>query len=162
MIGLTHFEDFAPGLSFDVGSAVANEAEMVAFARAFDPQPFHVDPEAAARSPFGGLVASGWYTAALVMRCMVEGYLLDTDGFGSPGVDALRFLHPVRPSDTISVHCTVVDRRVSSSKPDRGIVTIRATGVNQHGTTVITFDGLVLLRLRGPEPRAEESPRPPA
>ena len=91
------FEDFRPGERFDLGSAVVDEAEMLAFARRFDPQPFHVDPEAAVHSPFGGLIASGWYTVSLFMRLYEDAVLAGSTSQGSPGVSELRWLLPARP-----------------------------------------------------------------
>jgi len=117
--GLRYFDDYLPGATYDCGSVSVSEDEIVSFARQFDPQPFHVDPGAAARGPFGGLIASGWHTAALVMRQLVDHYLPEEASLGSPGLDEMRWPDPVRPGDTLRVRASVVDTRRSLSKPDR-------------------------------------------
>ena len=110
---LRYFEDYLPGASHDCGSVSVSEAEIISFATQFDPQPFHVDPAAAARGPFGGLIASGWHTAALVMRQLVDHYLSAEASLGSPGLDDLRWPEPVRPGDTLRVRVTAVEARRS-------------------------------------------------
>ena len=122
--------------------------EIVAFAREFDPQPFHVDEEAARRSPFGGLIASGWHSAALCMRMIVSMLGPDSGSLGSPGVDELRWLKPVKPGDELSVHVEVLEAVPSRSKPDRGLVKLRYTMRNQNGEDVMSMIalGLVLRR----------------
>jgi acyl dehydratase len=117
-----YFEDFEPGRTIPVGSRTVNQDEIIAFARQFDPQPFHVDPEAAAKSMFGGIIASGWHTCSMMMRMMVDGFLSEAASLGSPGVDEIRWLKPVRAGDTLAVTTTVLDARPSSSRPDRGVV----------------------------------------
>ena len=142
------FEDYVPGTTTELGSISVDEAEVVAFAQRYDPQPFHVDPEAAAAGPFGGLIASGWHTCALVMRLLVEQYLSPASSLGSPGVDELRWLRPVRPGDELVLRTTVEDARLSASKPDRGIVRTRVELVDGQGREVLRLlaTNLVLAR----------------
>jgi acyl dehydratase len=126
----------------------------VAFARDWDPQPFHVDETAAAASIYGGLIASGWHTACVFMRLFVEGLLGRAAALGSPGIDELRWLRPVRPGDTLEGRLEVLEVRPSRSKPDRGMVRLRSVLVNQDQEEVLTFIGNVLFRRRpgaGPE-----------
>jgi acyl dehydratase len=150
---LKYFDDYATGATYDCGSVSVDQAEMISFAKMFDPQPFHVDPEAAARGPFGGLVASGWLTAALVMRQLVEHYVSAEASLGSPGLDEIRWPYPVRAGDTLRVRATVVETRRSLSKPDRGIVRTMAEAVNQDGRPVMRATAINFLRVR-PEPGA--------
>jgi acyl dehydratase len=150
---LTYFDDYVPGTTYDCGSVTISEAEIISFATQFDPQPFHVDPSAAAHGPFGGLIASGWHTTALVMRELVDHYLSAEASLGSPGVDELRWPHPVRPGDTLRVRATVTEARRSASKPDRGIMKTLIEAVNQHGRTVMSATATNFLRVR-PEPGA--------
>jgi acyl dehydratase len=148
---LRYFDDYLPGASYDCGSVSVSEAEIVSFAIQFDPQPFHVDPEAAARGPFGGLIASGWHTAALVMRQIVDHYLSAAASLGSPGLDEIRWPEPVRPGDTLRVRVAAVEARRSASKPDRGIVKSLIEAVNQDGRTVMRATATNFLRVR-PDP----------
>jgi acyl dehydratase len=143
-----YFEDFVVGLRRELGSRTLSADEIVGFAREYDPQPFHVDADAAARSPFGGLIASGWQTCGVAMRIMVEGYLLNSASMGSPGVDEVRWTKPVRPGDTLTVFSTVLEARVSRSKPDRGVIVSATEVVNQDGETVMTMRGMTMLATR--------------
>lgn len=138
---MLYFEDFIVGKRRLLGSRTITQDEILRFAREFDPQPFHVDPQAAAASIFGGLIASGWHTCAIVMRAMCDGYLLDAASLGSPGVDEIRWFKPVRPGDTLSIYTTVVEARPSKSKPDRGVVVSETEAANAAGD--------VLMRMRG-------------
>lgn len=117
-----YFEDYVAGSIHEFGPIEVEEAEVIAFARRFDPQPFHLDPQAAAQTMFGGLIASGWHTACLTMRLCVDHYLSRVASLGSPGIDELRWLKPVRPGDELSVRISVLEATRSRSKPDRGIV----------------------------------------
>src|SRR3990167_356292 len=117
-----YFEDFEIGKTIEVGTRTINEEEIIEFATKYDPQPFHVDHDAAEKSVFGGIIASGWQTCSMMMRMMVDGYLRDSSSLGSPGVDEVRWLKPVRAGDTLTVTTTVLDARASASKPDRGVV----------------------------------------
>ena len=145
------FEDFRPGDVTDTASVTVTKEEILAFGRQFDPQPFHVDEEAARRSSYGGLIASGWHTAALCMRLIVGLLGPGSGSLGSPGVDELRWLKPVRPGDELSVHVEVLEAIPSRSKPDRGLVKLRYTMRNQNGEDVMTMIalGLVLRRPSG-------------
>ena len=149
--GLRYFDDYLPGATYDCGSFSVNEAEILSFAIQFDPQPFHVDPSAAARGPFGGLIASGWHTAALVMRQLVDYYLPAEASLGSPGLDEIRWPHPVRPGDTLRVRATVLEARRSQSRPDRGIMKTTIEAVNQGGQPVMHAVATNFLRVR-PDP----------
>ena len=146
--GLRYFEDYVPGASYDCGSVRVSEAEIVSFASQFDPQSFHVDPVAAKSGPFGGLIASGWHTAALVMRQIVENYVSAEASLGRPGIDELRWPRPVRPGDTLRVRVTVVEARRSASRPDRGIVKTAIEALNQDGQTVMSATATNFLRVR--------------
>jgi acyl dehydratase len=143
-----YFDNYAPGTTHDCGSVSVSQAEIISFATQFDPQPFHVDPEAAARGPFGGLVASGWHTAALVMRQLVDHYLPAEASLGSPGLDEVRWPDPVRPGDTLRVRATVLEARRSQSRPDRGIMKTVIEAVNQDGRTVMRATATNFLRVR--------------
>ena len=115
-----HFEDLRPGAVYDLGEVTVDEQEMLAFARRFDPQPFHVDPVAAVDGPFGGLIASGWYTSCLWMRMYVDRVLADSTSQGSPGLSELRWLAPIRAGDVLRGRLTVLDSQPSSTRPGRG------------------------------------------
>ena len=145
---LKYFEDYALGTTCECGSVSVDEASMVAFAKEFDPQTFHVDPVAATAGPFGGLIASGWHTAALVMRLLVDNYLSAEASLGSVGLDELRWPYPVRPDDTLRVRATVVESRRSLSKPDRGIVKTMVEAVNQDGWTVMRATAINFMLVR--------------
>ena len=134
-----HFEDFEPGQVFDLGSRTVTTDDIVRFAREWDPQPFHVDPEAAKDSAFGGLIASGWHTGAMWMRMYVDSLLEGTAAMGSPGIEELRWLAPVRPGDTLTGRLTVLETTPSERRPDRGTVRIRAEMINQEGVTVMAM-----------------------
>jgi acyl dehydratase len=142
------YEDFEVGKTYEVGEHTFTRDEIVAFAEQFDPQPFHVDDAAAAASPFGTLIASGWHTCSVMMGLLVRNTFAGSTSIGSPGIDDIRWLKPVRVGDSIRMTMTVLDKRVSSSKPDRGIVGMQWTGINQHGETVITVRSKGLFGLR--------------
>lgn len=145
---MLYLEDLVLGEERHLGSATLTTEEIVAFARAYDPQPFHVDPEAAARSHFGGIVASGWHTASIAMRLFVDGMVGQIASLGSPGVDELRWLAPVRPGDTLSLRVTIESVTPSSSRPDRGSVRVRYDLRNQTGQPVLTMIGIGLVLRR--------------
>ena len=133
-----YFEDIEPGGVYELGTRTVTESEIVAFAREWDPQPFHTDPEAAKASVFGGLIASGWHTSSMWMRMYVD-TMLGSAARGSPGIEELRWLAPVRPGDTLSGRLTVLEARPSATKPDRGTIRIRGEMVNQDGVTVMSM-----------------------
>jgi acyl dehydratase len=143
-----YFEDFPPGDVRESGARTVTREEMLAFAREFDPQPFHIDEAAARQTIYGGLIASGWHTIAIYMRLMWDSYLKDTVSLGSPGVDEIRWLIPVRPGDTLRARFTVVDALPSRSKPDRGIVRSLSEVFNQRGEVVMTLRGLGMFGRR--------------
>ena len=145
-----HFEDFVPGQVSEFGPIAIDEADIVAFARRYDPQPVHIDPHAAMVGPFGGLIASGWHTASLVMRILVEHYLARGAALASPGVDELRWLQPVRPGDVLRVRVTVLEARRSRSKPDRGLVRTRIETLNQDDAVVMSMIAMNLFLCRVP------------
>ena len=145
---MRYFEDFTPGAVIELGSRTITKEEIVAFATEFDPQVFHVDEEAAKRTIYGGLLASGWHTGSLLMRLLYEGLLKGTVSLGSPGIDELRWLRPVRPGDTLSARMTVTESIPSRSKPDRGIIRSVLEMRNQHGEVVLTLRGMSLLGRR--------------
>ena len=133
---MRYYEDFDEGHVYELGEAKVSEAEILEFARKFDPQPFHIDPEAARRSMYGGLIASGWHTASLYMGLMVRNLLKDTSSLGSAGIDELRWLKPVRPGDTLRARLTVTSVRPSSKRADRGTVFTQGEMFNQQGERV--------------------------
>jgi len=123
----------------EFGPVTVTAAEIVEFAERYDPQPFHLHADAGAATPYGGLIASGWHTAALYMGMFVRGVLLDSASLGSPGVEELRWLAPVRPGDELRGRSTVADARASSTNPRRGTVFTTHEVVNQDGTVVMTM-----------------------
>ena len=145
---MRYFEDFQVGQVHELGSHEVTREEILAFAQQYDPQPFHLDEEAGRRSIFGGIIASGWQTAAICHRLLVESLLKDSSSMGSPGVDELRWLRPVRPGDTISARIEVLEVTPSRSKPDRGSIKTRLEARNQKGEVVMTELATVLFRRR--------------
>ncbi len=142
------FEDYVPGAVHELGSVEVDEAELLEFARRFDPQPIHTDPERAARSPFGGIIASGWHTGSLMMRLYALNYLSPASSLASPGLDELRWPRPVRAGDVLTVRVTVEDARASASKPDRGVVRSLIEVVNQRGEPVMTSRAVNMIARR--------------
>jgi acyl dehydratase len=143
-----YFEDYIPGESHEFSKITVEAEEVISFAKRFDPQPFHTDPEAGKRSIYGGIIASGWHTAALMMRIFVEHYLSHVASLGSPGVDELRWLKPVYPGDELTLRVTVIEATRSRSKPDRGIVRSDIQVLNQHHDVVMTMKALNFLSCR--------------
>ncbi len=138
-----YFEDFRVGEVLTLGSLTVSEPEIIAFARQFDPQPFHTDPARAKASVFGGLIASGWHTVGLYMRLLVDGMISAmAESQGSPGVDKIEWLKPVRPGDTLTAKVTIVELVPSKSRPDRGTIRTLGEMVNQKGETVMTMRGI--------------------
>jgi acyl dehydratase len=136
-----YFEDFYPGQEIDLGTRGVNEEEIIAFATQFDPQPFHIDREAAAHSIYGGVIASGWHTVSMMMRLVVDGFIGGSSSMGSPGVDNVRWLVPVRAGDTLRVRYVTTAVKASASKPDRGVVWSKWVATNQRGEDVCTVEG---------------------
>jgi acyl dehydratase len=147
------FADLTPGRVIDCGTASLTEDEIVAFARDYDPQWFHVDPERAARSQWGGLIASGWQTCGIAMRLVVDNALTGSESFGSPGLEYLKWLAPVRPGDALRVQCDVLDVRRSQSRPKLGVLRWRWRLLNQDHAEVLDLVATSLFDL--PEPRDE-------
>ena len=145
-----YFEDFVEGEVVDLGTFSLNADEIVEFARKYDPQPMHTDAEAAKASVYGGLIASGWHTAVSYMRLVVDHVLQGSVSFGSPGLDNLRWLKPVRPGDTLRGRFRIVETRPSNSRPDWGIVRSRGELVNQDGEVVMTAEAVNFFGRRPP------------
>jgi len=145
-----YFEDYAPGEVYEYGYITVTEAEILDFARKFDPQPIHADPEFAARGPFGGLIASGWHTAGIMMRLFAEHYLSRVASLASPGLDELRWPAPVRPGDSLRLRATVVEARRSRSRPDRGLVRTQSELINQDDEVVLRVTAMNIIRAREP------------
>ncbi len=143
-----YFEDYRVGEQVEFGNYRMTEEQIVAFARDFDPQPFHVDKDAARQSVYGGLVASGWHTASAMMRMMVDHFISTKTSMGSPGMDEIRWLKPVRPGDTLRVRLTVLSAKRSTSKPDRGVINQLLEVVNQNGDVVMVSKGMGMYRCR--------------
>jgi acyl dehydratase len=143
-----YFEDYVPGDVHTFGSIAVDADEIMSFARRYDPQVFHTDPEAAKRTAFGGLIASGWLTAGLMMRLYYDHFLTHVASFGSPGISDLRWLKPVRPGDELSVRVTVLEARPSKSKPDRGLVTSLVEVLNQANDVVMTLNVVNIMGCR--------------
>ena len=150
MLITRYWEDFKVGEVEQIGAKRVDKDEIMAFARQFDPQPFHVDEAAAKQSMYGGLIASGWHTGAMVMRMMCDAYLLQSASAGSPGLDNLKWLKPVRPGDTIRAQRTTLETRASKSKPDIGIVSNLWEAFNQDGELVMSIQGYGMFRRRNP------------
>jgi acyl dehydratase len=146
-----YWEDFKVGDTSWLGEKVVDKEETIAFATAYDPQPFHIDEAAAKESFFGGLIASGWHTCAMVMRMMVDSYLRDSASLGSPGVENVRWLKPVRPGDTIRAQRRVLETRASQTKPRIGIVKHRWEVFNQHDELVMSMEGYGMFERRDAE-----------
>lgn len=145
-----YWEDFYPGQVREIGGYSLSEEEIIEFAGKYDPQPFHTDGEKAKQTFFGGLIASGWQTASLCMRMICDQYLLEAASMGSPGVDELRWVKPVRPGDTLRLKSTVLETRASTSRPDMGTVRSRSEVYNQHGELVMHMSGVGMFRRRNP------------
>ena len=143
-----YFEDYAPGAVFEYGAIPVTEAEIIEFARRFDPQYIHVDRERAVQGPFGGLIASGWHTAAMMMRLIVDNFLPGHASLGSPGIDELRWLKPVRPADVLSVRLSVLEATRSRSRPDRGVVRTLCEVLNQDREVVLSLRAMNIIACR--------------
>jgi acyl dehydratase len=143
-----YFEDFAEGQEITLGGRQVTEEEIIAFATQFDPQPFHIDHDAAAKSIFGKLAASGWHTCSMMMRMVVDGILNDSSSMGSPGLDSIRWVKPVYAGDTLNVTYVTKEVRPSNSKPDRGVVVSVWKATNQNGELVATVEGMGMFGRR--------------
>ncbi len=148
---MRYFEDFMEGQVVELGTRVVTREEILAFAREFDPQPFHMDEEAAAASPYGGLIASGWHTVAMWMRLYVDAVLADSSSLGSPGVEELRWLLPVRPGDTLSGRAKIIWAKPSERHANRGTIFAESELSNQDGEVVMRLRARGLFGRRPPE-----------
>jgi acyl dehydratase len=143
-----YFEDYTPGDVYEFGTITATEPEIIEFARQFDPQYFHVHPEKAVESSFGGIIASGWHTAGLAMRLYVDHFLSHVASLASPGVDDLRWPNPVRPGDTLRIRVAILEARLSRSKADRGVVRATIEAINQKDELVLSMVGISIIGRR--------------
>ena len=145
-----YWEDMPVGSVRDLGSITPTAEEIVAFATQFDPQPFHLDAEAAKQSVFGGLCASGWHTCSMAMRLMVTNFLLESSSQGSPGLEHIKWFKPVFPGDTLRLTSTVIESRPMSKRPDIGLVRSKWDMTNQHDEPVLHMEGCGMFRRRHP------------
>jgi acyl dehydratase len=136
------WEDFVPDVRELMGEVTVDLEEVVAFAKRYDPQPFHVDVQEAEKSSYGGIIASGWHTCSMVMRLMCDSYLVNSSSLGSPGIEEVKWLSPVYPGNVLSAFRTVVETRASASKPDRGIVKTFWEVENEKGQLVMSMIGI--------------------
>ncbi len=143
-----YWEDFPVGQVREMGRHLFTQDEMIAFARLYDTQRFHVDPETARDTMFAGLIASGWHTCVVAMRGMCDAYLTRSACVGSPGLDSLKWLRPVRPGDEIAYRARVLEARPSSSRPDLGLVKFLWDGINREGEVVLAMEGWQLFERR--------------
>jgi acyl dehydratase len=146
-----YFEDFVEGSVESFGSRVVTREEIISFAAEFDPQPMHLDEQAARHSPLGGLAASGWHSCAIMMRLIADGFILDSSCMGSPGVEEVKWLKPVRPGDRLAARRTVLEKRTSKSRSELGFVRFRFELVNQNGETVMEQTNSIMFGRRAPE-----------
>ncbi|SPE22514.1 putative MaoC-like dehydratase [Burkholderiales bacterium] len=145
---MIYFEDFIVGARMELGTVEVSADEIVEFARRYDPQPFHIDPQRAGESIYGGLIASGWHTCAMVMRLACDAYLLDSASLGSPGVEKLEWLKPVRPGDRLTAWRRVLESRPSRSDPRRGSVYALLEAENQNAESVLRMHAWGMFRRR--------------
>ena len=150
-----YWEDFAVGQVRDLGSISATREDIIAFARQFDPQPFHLDDEAAKASVFGGLCASGWHTCSMAMRLMVTNFLQNTASLGSPGLEGIKWLKPVFPDDVLRLQTTVLETKPMGRRPDVGMTRNLWEMFNQHGDKVLHMEGWGMFRRRTPTDSAQ-------
>jgi acyl dehydratase len=143
-----YFEDYVPGAVHELGSVVVDEEEVLDFGKRYVPLPYHIDKEAAKKSIYGGLIASGWHTAAIMMRLYTDNYLSKVANLGSPGCDEMRWDKPVFPGDELSVRVTVLEARVSQSKPDRGIIRSFVEVLNQKREVAMSLKMVNFVRTR--------------
>jgi acyl dehydratase len=143
-----YFEDYRKGEVFEGGDYAITREEIVDFASRYDPQPFHLDEAAATASIYGGLIASGWMTCSVMMRILVDEFISPLSSMGSPGVDEVRWLKPVRPGDRLRARIEVLDARRSTSRPDRGVVRFRYEGLRQDGEVVLSMRGMGMYKCR--------------
>lgn len=143
-----YFEDYRPGSVWTAGALAVTADDILDFARRYDPQPMHTDLEAAARGRFGGLIASGWHTGAIMMRLFADNFLSPASSLASPGLDELRWLQPVRPGDVLSLRLTILETRRSRKTPEQGVVRSLVEVLNQRGEAVMSLKPVSLIRCR--------------
>jgi acyl dehydratase len=151
-MGFRYFEDFKAGETVELGEYTISEADILEFARRYDPQVFHVDAERARETPYGGLIASGWHTASLGMRMLVDGLLGASASMGSPGVESLNWHKPVRPGDSLRARITTLESALSRSRPDRGRIRSKLEILNQSGEIVLSWIGTIII---GTQPKQD-------
>jgi acyl dehydratase len=143
-----YWDDFTPGWTYESGARTLSAQDIVRFAREYDPQVYHVDPEAAKATSFGGLIASGWQTCGIIMRLMCDGYLLESACMGSPGLDEVKWLKPVRPGDVLRLRATALEQTASQKDPGRGSVKFSWEALDQAGDVVCRVVGRQYFRRR--------------
>jgi len=143
-----YFEDYQKDTVIEMGPVYVEQDELIEFAIRYDPQPMHIDPETAKTGPYKGLIASGWLTCALVMGQLVKNYFSPSSSLGSPGIDELQWLRPVRPGDILTVRVTILETKRSRSKPDRGLVSTLVEALNQQQEMVVSFKALNFMLRR--------------
>lgn len=148
MVRKLHFEDFQKGAVNEYGPRLVSREEIIAFAAEFDPQPMHLDEEAGRASMLGGLAASGWHTCCLMMRLAADGFILNSASMGAPGVDEVRWLAPLRPGRSITLRTTVLDTRVSSSRPEMGFVKMLFEVLDDTGVKVMALTSSLIMGRR--------------
>ena len=146
--GARYFEDYVPRTVHTAGAIVVTESEIIEFARRYDPQPMHTDLDAAERGRFGGLIASGWHTGAMMMRLYADNFLSPVSSLASPGLDELRWHLPVRPGDLLSLRVAILEARPSRKNPEQGVVRSLVEVLNQHGAVVMSLKPVSLVRRR--------------
>lgn len=156
---LLYWEDFPVGHVREFGAKQVTRDEVLRFAQEFDPQPFHLDEEAAAKTHFGSLSASGWHTCAIAMRMMCDEYLLKSASLGSPGIENLKWLKPVKPGDTLSMRLVALEARPMNSKPHIGLVKHQWSVLNQNGEAVMQMEGWGMFRRRPGESAGDSRDR---
>jgi acyl dehydratase len=150
-----YFEDFKPGTVTEHGPRLVTREEIVAFAAEFDPQPMHLDEDAARTGMLGGLAASGWHTCCLMMRMAADGFVLNSSSMGAPGIDEVKWLKPLRPGSRITLRTTVLDTRASNSRPEMGFIKVRMEVLDDEGTILMALTTSIIMGRRA----AAESPR---
>lgn len=145
---MIYFDDLSPGQRFVFAKRKVTQAEIIAFAKDFDPQTFHVDVEKAKLSPFGGVIASGWHTCSMMMRMLADAWILNSSCAGSPGIDNIKWAHPVRPDDVLEGYAEVLSLRPSQSKPDRGTAQVLLMLNNQNGQVVLEMRAHIIFLKR--------------
>jgi acyl dehydratase len=153
-----YWEDLTAGSVRELGTVSPTAEEIRSFAKQFDPQPFHIDEEAARRSIFGKLCASGWHTCSMAMRLMVDNFLSESSSMGSPGLESLKWLKPVFPGDTLSLKSTILESRPMASRPDVGLVRTSWDMFNQNDEKVLHMEGYGMFRRREPAKPQEQAP----